>query len=65
MSQPPILTDRSTLLRHRQRARSHPDHDEALFLHRLACADVQERLKEVNRTFTSPVVFSGPPEVWS
>ena len=65
MSQPPVLTDRSTLLRHRQRARSHPDHDEALFLHRLASADVQERLKEVNRTFTSPVVVSGQPEIWS
>lgn len=65
MSQPPILTDRPALLRQRQRARLRPEHDEALFLHRLAFDDVQERLSEVNRTFTAPVVVSGHPEIWS
>lgn len=65
MSQPPVLTDRSALLRQRIRGQRRPDHDEALFLHRLALSDIQERLNEVNRTFTSPVVVSGHPEIWS
>lgn len=65
MTQPPILTDRPALLRQRLRAARLPDHDGALFLHRLAFADVQERLSEVNRTFTAPVVVSGYPEIWS
>lgn len=65
MTQPPPMTDRAALLRQRQRALRRPDHADALFLHRLALADVQERLSEVNRRFTSPVVVSGHPEVWS
>jgi SAM-dependent methyltransferase len=65
MSQPPILTDRPALLRQRKRARLRPDHSDALFLHRLAFDDVQERLSEVNRSFTAPVVVSGHPEIWS
>lgn len=65
MTQPPILTDRPALLRQRQRAARLPDHDGALFLHRLAFDDVQERLSEVNRTFTAPVVVNGHPEIWS
>lgn len=64
MNQPPILTDRTALARHRDRARRRPDHDAAMFLHRLALADVQERLTEVNRTFTAPAVVTGFPEVW-
>lgn len=62
---PPILTDTPALLRHRNRARRLPRHDDALFLHRLALADVQERLALVNRTFTAPAVVSGFPETWA
>ncbi len=35
-----------------------------MFLHRFALADIQERLSEVNRTFTAPAVVSGFPEIW-
>jgi SAM-dependent methyltransferase len=65
MSQPPILTDRQALLCQRQRARRLPGHAEALFLHRIARDDVQERLTEVNRSFTAPVVVTGFPDLWS
>ena len=65
MTQPPILTDRTALDRQRQRALRLPDHNGAMFLHRIARDDVQERLTEVNRTFTSPVVVTGHPEFWS
>lgn len=64
MTQPPILTDREALLRHRARAAALPGHDAAMFLHRLALTDLQERLSEVNRTFTSPAVVSGFPGLW-
>jgi SAM-dependent methyltransferase len=64
MTDTPILTDRLALARHRARARSLPDHDAAMFLHRLSLTDIQERLMEVNRTFTAPAVVSGFPEVW-
>jgi SAM-dependent methyltransferase len=49
---------------HRARARRHPDHDSALFLHRLARSDLEERLDEVNRRFTKPAVVTGFPEFW-
>lgn len=65
MNAPPILTDRASLLRHRQRAHRLPDHAEAMFLHGLARDDVQERLSEVNRTFTAPAVVTGFPEFWA
>jgi SAM-dependent methyltransferase len=65
MTAPPLLTDRPALLRQRARARGLPGHDDALFLHRAALADVQERLIEVNRTFTTPAVVTGFPEIWS
>lgn len=64
MTQPMILTDRAALIRHRARARRLPSHDEGLFLHRLALADLQERLEEVNRTFTAPAVVTGFPEIF-
>jgi SAM-dependent methyltransferase len=64
MNAPPILTDRTALARHRARAKALPDHDAAMFLHRLALADLQERLTEVNRWFTAPAVVSGFPEIW-
>ncbi len=53
----PLLTDRSALAAHRRRA-------SAFFLHELVIDEVQERLHEVNRTFTDPVVVSGFPALW-
>lgn len=64
MTQPMILTDRAALIRQRTRARRLPGHNEALFLHRLALSDLQERLSEVNRTFTAPAVITGFPEIF-
>ncbi len=64
MAETPILTDRNALIRHRDRARRLPGHDAAMFLHRLAMTDIQERLTEVNRTFTAPAVVSGFPDLW-
>lgn len=57
----PELTDREALIRARRRARAAP----ADFLHEEAAGDVQERLKEVNRTFAAPAVVTGHPEVWT
>jgi len=65
MTAPPPLTDRPALLRQRARAQRLATHDDALFLHRAALADVQERLIEVNRTFTTPAVVTGFPGIWS
>lgn len=59
MTTPPLLTDRSALLRNRARAKA-----DALFLHDEVAAEVQERLIEVNRTFTAPAVVTGFPPVW-
>ncbi len=35
-----------------------------MFLHHMALTDLQERLTEVNRTFTNPAIVSGFPEIW-
>lgn len=59
-SSPPALTDRAALARFRARARRAP----ALFLHDEAVAEVQERLSEVNRTFTLPAIVTPFPEIW-
>jgi SAM-dependent methyltransferase len=64
MTTPPPLTDRPALTRHRLRAKSLAGHGEAMFLHRLALSDIQERLVEVNRTFTTPAVVTGFPDIW-
>jgi SAM-dependent methyltransferase len=56
----PILTDRAALRRQRARAARAP----ALFLHEIAADEVQERLNEVNRTFTAPAVVTGFPGFW-
>lgn len=53
----PKLTDRAQLTRNRARAT-------ALFLQEMAVDEVQERLKEVNRTFTTPLVVTGFPLLW-
>lgn len=65
MTQPPTLTDRQALLRHRARARGLPGHDDALFLHRFALADLEERLSEVNKRFTSAAVVTGFPSIFA
>ncbi|WP_334192221.1 SAM-dependent methyltransferase [Pararhodobacter sp.] len=57
---PPALTDRPALERFRTRARRAP----AFFLHEEAADEVQERLADVNRTFTAPAVVTPFPEVW-
>jgi len=60
MSTPAPLTDRPALILHRTRARL----DQARFLQDEAVAQVQERLEEVNRSFTKPVIVTGHPEIW-
>lgn len=57
MTHPPRLTDRTALARNRARA-------DVIFLQHAAADDVQERLMEVNRTFTSPAVVTGFPKLW-
>lgn len=59
---PPSLTDRAQLSRQRARADRRP----AWFLHEEALAEVQERLTDVNRRFTSPAVVAGAaPALWA
>lgn len=60
MEKPPVLTDTVALARHRSRARRAP----ALFLHEDAAAELQERLLEVNRTFTAPAIVTDFPDPW-
>lgn len=61
MTSPPVLTDRPALLRHRARAlRAGPE----LFLHEDAALELEERLNEVNRTFTAPAIVAAFPEPW-
>ena len=60
MNAPPPLTDRPALIRQRARAAAAP----ALFLHDLVRDEVQDRLAEVNRSFTAPAVVTGWPGVW-
>lgn len=52
------LTDATALSRHRARARE-------TFLRDRVAADVDERLQEVNRSFTSPLIVTPTPEIWS
>ncbi len=59
MSRAP-LTDRQALSLHRARADG-----SAWFLLEAAVDEVQERLKDVNRTFTQPAVVTAHPEIWS
>ncbi len=61
MNAPPELTDRVALERARARVASDAD----LFLHREAARDLEERLQEVNRTFTAAAVVAGLPLFWS
>ena len=62
MTTPPPLTDRPALARNRARAATLPNR--ALFLQRDVVDEVQERLTEVNRTFTDVAVVTGEPSLW-
>ena len=62
MSQPPQLFDREVLMLRRARAARRAAADR--FLHQVACDEIQERLAEVNRTFTNPAVVTGFPGDW-
>ncbi len=65
MTPPPPLTDRLALERHRARALLLPGHAASLFLHQLGRSDLEERLIEVNRSFTTPAVVTGFPDFWA
>lgn len=56
----PQITDRAALVRNRARA-----HNDALFLQEQAADEIQERLNEVNRTFTSLAIVTGFPDFWA
>ncbi|MDJ0826335.1 MAG: methyltransferase domain-containing protein [Rhodobacter sp.] len=62
MPRPPELTDRMALLRNRARAAA--SKEPALFLQEEAALELQERLIQVNRRFTSAAIVTGWPEVW-
>ena len=53
----PDLTDRKALTLHRARA-------SALFLQQEALFEVQDRLSEVNKSFTDALVVTGFPQIW-
>lgn len=57
----PRLTDQEALARHRARARL----DRAGFLHDEARFELQERLLDVNRSFTDPAIVTPFPAEWS
>ncbi|MEM8825095.1 MAG: SAM-dependent methyltransferase [Pseudomonadota bacterium] len=56
----PLMTDRKALAAHRARADG-----SAWFLHDAAMDEVQERLKDINRTFTAPAVVTAHPDLWA
>ena len=59
MDKMPNLTDRTALLRNRTRTEP-----EAMFLHDLVADEIKERLKEVNRSFTSVAIVTGFADQW-
>ncbi|MBY6159529.1 methyltransferase domain-containing protein [Mameliella alba] len=59
MPNPPRLTDRSALERHRARAKA-----DALFLHEAARDDAQDRLAMVNRAFKQVAIVTPFPQIW-
>lgn len=61
MNTPPRLTDRRALIAHRTRAARDP----ALFIQEAMADEVQERLQEINRTFTNVAIVTGWPQVWA
>lgn len=58
---PPLLTDRAALMRNRARASAI---GVELFLHEDAATEIEERLNEVNKTFTASAVVTGFPGPW-
>ncbi len=60
MSRPPALFDTKALTQRVSRSRA-----DAMFLHRQMADELQERLIEVNRTFTSPAIVTRHPGFWS
>lgn len=56
------LTDRAALIRQRERARRQGWCDLG---HSLAADEIEDRLAEVNRSFTAPAVVSSAPEFWA
>lgn len=56
--QPPALTDTAALTRNRRRA------TESFWQDTIA-AEIEERLSEVNRTFTAPAVVTPFPDLWA
>jgi SAM-dependent methyltransferase len=60
MARPPKLTDRAVLARNRARGATAT----ATFLHDEAILNLQERLAEVNRTFTKVAVVTGFADLW-
>ncbi len=61
MTQPPQIFDRKSLLLHRDRAARSP----VTVVHEQAAFEVSERLNEVNRTFTAPVIVGPMAELWT
>ena len=61
MQHPPVLTDTQALARHRARALRAP----ALFLQEHAALEIEERLNEVKKRFTSVAVVTPFPQVWA
>lgn len=55
MTRPPSLTDRDALAQHRTRASAARD----FFLIEEVAIEIEERLQDVNRTFTKPAVVAG------
>ncbi|MCU4652189.1 methyltransferase domain-containing protein [Roseibacterium sp. SDUM158016] len=65
----PRLVDAVALSRHRARARlaagSMAGSSGAGFLHDTALTEIKERLRDVNRTFTSPAIVTAHPSIWA
>lgn len=62
IADPAFLTDRSALAANRARALAKGFDP---FLHSAVAGEIEERLTEVNRTFTSPAVVTGFPDWWA
>lgn len=58
----PLMTDRTALLRNRDRAMRDGFAD---VLHRVALAEIEDRLAEVNRRFTRPAIITGFAAPWA
>ncbi len=63
MQPTPNMFDQTAL--HLHRARTVSSDPSVWFLHDMAIAEVSERLKDVNRTFTDPVIVGWKAEYWA